>query len=414
MKTTQTDFLIIGAGILGLTFAYKLKQTNPDAQITLLEKEASVGQHASGRNSGVLHSGIYYKENTLKAKLCVQGARLMREFCEQHDLEWKKIGKVITPTEPEHDPSVDVLLKRGLANGVQAEIIDATTLASLEPEARTASGRALYLPNTCVINSKQVLAKLVELLGLSGVEIVYQCKISQIDAEKNIVSSNLGAFCYQQLINTAGTFADQVATMAGIKHHYQMMPFRGVYSKIVGDIAKRIHHLIYPVPNLDMPFLGVHTTTTPDGSVYLGPTAMPSFGRENYRGVNNFDFADAVSTLGKTARMYWHNTQGMRNHVHFESQTLLFKKHLLKRAQKLVPNLQLDNIQSCDKRGIRAQLFDTQKQQLEMDFIVQQEGNQLHILNAISPAFTSSLGIVGSLVQNLVEPTSSDCEVELP
>ena len=401
MNVKKTDYLIIGAGILGLTFAYKLKQTHPDAKIVLLEKESSVGQHASGRNSGVLHSGIYYQENTLKAKLCAEGARCMRAFCEEHHLVCKPIGKVILPTDIEDDSGVDILYQRGLANGVQVEVIDQVALAALEPEARTASERALYLPNTCVINAKQVLAKLVELLQRSGVEIIYQCKITKIHSEKNEVISHCGNIVYGQLINTAGAFADQVATMAGIKHRYQMMPFRGVYSQVIGDIADKINHLIYPVPNLSMPFLGVHTTTTPEGQVYLGPTAMPSFGRENYVGLKNIKFSDTLLTVGKAARMYFCNTQGMRSHVHFESQTLLCKKHLLKRAQKLVPNLTLDNIQRCNKRGIRAQLFDCEKQQLEMDFVVKQQNNQLHILNAISPAFTSSFGIVHHLTSTL-------------
>lgn len=401
MKKDQADFLITGAGILGLTFAYQLNQTHPNAKIILLEKESGVGQHASGRNSGVLHSGIYYQENSLKAQLCARGAKLMREFCEQHDLICKPIGKVIIPTEPEDDKSIDVLYQRGLANGVKVEIIDRAALAYLEPEARTASDRALYLPNTCVINSKLVLAKFVELLSQKNIEIIFDCHIRKIEAEKNKVITDIGNFNYQQLINTAGTFADKVATMAGLQHDYTMMPFRGVYSQIAGDIASRINHLIYPVPNLAMPFLGVHTTSTPDGKVYLGPTAMPSFGRENYFGVNNFNVTDAVASLARTTKMYFRNTQGMRSHVHCESQTLLFKKHLLKRAQKLLPNLKLEDIKPCEKRGIRAQLFNNRSQQLEMDFVVKQSGSQLHVLNAISPAFTSSLGMVEKLVHDL-------------
>jgi L-2-hydroxyglutarate oxidase len=407
MKQVNTDVVIIGAGIIGLAFAYRLKQDQPQTSIVILEKETSIGKHASGRNSGVLHSGIYYKKGTLKAQLCAKGAKQLNQFCQSHQLECRKIGKVIVPMEVSDDQGVDTLYERGKANGVNVEIIDEQRLKKLEPEARTASGRALHLPDTSVVNPKAVIQTLLAHLEKQGVTVLYDTSIDNIDAEKNSVTTNHGKMCYQQLINSAGAYADRVAKSAGLKHDYLMMPFRGVYFKVVGDIAKQLHHLIYHVPNLEMPFLGVHTTTSVDGSVYLGPTAMPSFGRENYDGITNLNFSDTAETFKHIAGMYCRNTQGVRQHMHYESQTLLFKKHLLARMQKLVPNLRLENIQACTKRGIRPQLFDKTKKALVMDFVVEKQGNTIHVLNAISPAFTSSFAFVEHVLSSTKE---RECE----
>jgi L-2-hydroxyglutarate oxidase len=400
ISTHHTDFLIVGAGVLGLTFAYQLKNKHPGASIIILEKEETIGLHASGRNSGVLHSGIYYKEGTLKAKLSAQGAKLMRNFCEHHQLDCRVIGKVILPTHERDDASLDVLYQRAKTNQVEVNMINRAELKEIEPEANSVSGRALYLPGTSIINSKQILKKLIELLQNQGVDIIYNCAPQKINHELHLVEGQQHRFFYKKLINTAGVYADKIASMSGLKHDYCMMPFRGVYAEIVGDIANRIRHLIYPVPNLSMPFLGVHTTTSTDGHVYLGPTAMPSFGRENYKGLKNSNAGESLITIKSIMGMYMKNTQGMRHHVHAELQTLLSRRSLLKKAKALIPNLTLENIQACQKRGIRAQLYNTEKQCLEMDFIVKQHGDSLHILNAISPAFTSSFAFVNYLIED--------------
>jgi len=395
-----SDYLIIGAGIVGLSFAYHIKKRHPNATVTLLEKEATIGLHASGRNSGVLHSGIYYPKGTLKATLCAKGAALHKQFCREHQLPCKAIGKVIIPTEASLDNAVDTLFDRGKSNGVSVEVIDQQRLKQLEPEAKTASNRALFLSEASVVDSKAIIQTLLQQLQAQRVDIRYQTQITQIDSEKNCVHTNHGTLPYQQLINAAGAHADKIATLSGLSHDYVMLPFRGVYFKVTGTIAKNIRHLIYPVPNLDMPFLGVHTTTDIHGNVYLGPTAMPSFGRENYTTLNGFDAKDSLQTLMNIGKMYLSNTQGIRKHMHHESKTLLFKKHLLQRAQQLLPNLTIDNIQACNKRGIRPQLYDKQNNQLVMDFVVKKQDNITHILNAISPAFTSSLAFAEHVLTN--------------
>lgn len=395
------DFAIIGAGIIGLSFALKLSKDYPSSKILLLEKEKAVGEHASGRNSGVLHSGIYYKEGTLKAKLCARGAKEMKAFCQEHHLICKRIGKVIVPTEESLDPHVDTLFNRGKSNGVGVEIIDERALKSLEPEVKSASERALLLPDTCVVNPKEILVKIQEVLKQRNVDLITNAQVKTVSLETNALMTTQGKVNFGFLINAAGTNADKLATLTGLDHPYTMIPFRGVYFKVKGDIAKRIHRLVYPVPNLDMPFLGVHTTTTPDGSVYLGPTAMPSFGRENYHGLSNISFNDTKSNFSQLATMYLNNTQGLRKHVHYEMMTLLFKRHLLGRAKKLIPNLTVKNIENCPKRGIRPQLFNKDTKQLEMDFVVKKHKNSIHILNAISPAFTSSLAFVGHVLEQM-------------
>lgn len=407
MEKKTYDYIIIGAGILGQTFAYKLKQKFPQCKIAILEKEAAIGKHASGRNSGVLHSGIYYKEGTFKAKLCAKGARLWKAFCKEHGLTCNEIGKVIVPTELEHDASVDVLCERGRTNGVKVEVVSKEQLKEIEPEARTASNRALYLPETAVVDPMQVMQKLNEILKSQQVDFYYDCNIESIDEQTKTINTNQKTFSYGYLINTAGVNADKIATMAGVNHNFVMLPFRGVYFKVKGELPSRINGLIYPVPNLQMPFLGVHTTKSVDGSIYLGPTAMPTLGRENYHGFNGANLTDIKSNLKNIAKMYAKNSQGMRKHIHYESKTLLYKRHLVNRVRKLVPNLKMRDVVKCQKRGIRAQLFNTQESKLIMDFVVESGESSLHVLNAISPAFTSSMAFVDYLIEEYLECAQS-------
>ncbi|MEW5942665.1 MAG: L-2-hydroxyglutarate oxidase [Pseudomonadota bacterium] len=397
----MSDVLIIGAGIVGLTLAREIKHRNPGSRITVLEKESTYGVHSSGRNSGVLHSGIYYPSDSLKAKVCVTGMRELRDYCLQHGLPIKHIGKVIVPTREEDGKQLDLLLGRGRANGATVELIDEQQLRELEPEARSATGQALWSPDTAVIDPMAVLKRLVEELTAQGVSIRYGQSVRHIDATAAVVHLGDGSLAYGHLLNAAGLFADKVAHAMGAGKHYTLLPFKGIYYKLSPTSGLDIRHLIYPVPDLRVPFLGVHYTSTVAGKTYLGPTAVPAWGRENYRGLQGIRLRDAGAIGYRLAKQYALDRQGFRLLARIEGRRY-FKKYFAEAARALTPRLRDEHLLACDKVGIRAQLLDTEKNELVSDFVVERGERSTHILNAISPAFTSSFAFARHVVDHFV------------
>lgn len=383
------DFLVVGAGVLGLSLARELKQRHPDSQIIVFEKEPHLGKHASGRNSGVLHSGIYYPEGSLKARVCVEGARAMAAYCDEHQLPISRLGKVIVPTRPEDDAQLDLLYRRALANGARAELIDEARLRELEPEAKSASGRALHAPETAVVDPGAILERLAEDLRAQGVEIILGTAMGEVDDRARTARAGGETYAYGHLYNAAGLHADRVAQGCGVGAQYTMMPFKGLYYKLDPASGLDIHRLIYPVPDLNVPFLGVHFTKKVDGAVYLGPTAIPAFGRENYQGLEGLDLSESAAMLSRVARHYMDNKQGFRAYAHAES-LRFFKPRFAEAARALAPRLEAKHLLPSDKVGIRAQLVDTEKNELVMDFLVERGQHSTHVLNAVSPAFTSA------------------------
>lgn len=398
---SRFDFLIAGAGIVGLTIARELASRYPGKTIAIVEKEPVIGLHSSGRNSGVLHSGIYYPANSLKAMVCSGGARMMAAYCEEAGLPINRIGKVIVPTREEDDPQIDLLLERGAANGVVAELIDRQQLADLEPEAFTASGRALWLPNTSVIDPKAVLNHLSAELKAKGVTFYYGEKAERIDAAKRTMELGSVSLDYGYLINSAGLHADRLAKRFGVGNDYTFLPFKGMYYKLSPESGLQIRHLIYPVPDLRVPFLGVHYTTAIDGQVYLGPTAVPALGRENYSGLDGVNLADASAILYRLAWQYAANKQGFRLLTRIEGRRL-FKKYFAEAARALTPRLRDEHLLPCGKVGIRPQLVDLKKNELVTDFIVENGTHSTHILNAISPAYTGSFAFAEHVVNHYI------------
>lgn len=381
------DYLIVGAGIVGLTIARQLRiSKGKDANIVVLEKESAIGMHSSGRNSSVMHSGIYYPAQSLKAKVCGTGAREMVAWCKERNLPVLPLGKVLVPVREEDGPQIDLLLERAQQNGVEASKIDAKQLSELEPEARSATGEAIWVPSTSVIDPKAVIKTLVSELKSENINILTDASFLSVDKEKQEVSTPKGSIGYRHLINCAGLHADTVAHAFGAGRQYTLLPFKGLYWKLDEKSGIGIRHLIYPVPDLRVPFLGVHTTTSTDGAVYLGPTAVPAWGRENYRGLDGVQFRETGKILYHLGCQYIENKQGFRLLAYQEGRRY-FKRWFAEAAQGILPRLKARHLLPCDKVGIRAQMLDTSKGELVTDFLIERGEQETHILNGISPAF---------------------------
>lgn len=387
----NVDFLIIGAGIVGISIAIELKKRHPLQKIIIFEKETTPGKHSSGRNSGVLHSGIYYPENSLKAKICAQGARELADYCLEQKLPLNKIGKLLIPVNTQDASQLDTLEKRALANGVKTERLDEISLHKKEPEVRSANGEALWVPSTSVGDASAVMRSLVNDAVKLGVDIRCGVQIKKVDiSSRKVTLQDQTEIGYQHAINSAGLHADSVAHMFGMGQRYSLLPFKGIYWKLAPSSGIQINHLIYPVPDLRVPFLGVHTTTAIDGTIYLGPTAVPAFGRENYFGLENIAFKDFGRINRLLLQQFIKGRDGFRR-LAWQEGRRYFKPWFADAARALLPRLKNEHLLACDKVGIRAQMFDHFEGKLVTDFLVEGDEHSTHILNAISPAWTSSL-----------------------
>lgn len=397
----MADFVVIGAGIVGLTIARELRHREPDAQVVVLEKEDRPGRHASGRNSGVLHSGIYYPAGSLKAEVCGRGALEMAEFCASRKLPLRRIGKVLVPVREDDGLQLDLLAERAAAKSIQVERLDSTRLGQLEPETRSATGEALFLPGTAVVDPAAVVAKLVEEAAKAGIEIRCGGTLGAVDTQHRQLSWSGEPLSYGHAVNAAGLHADTVAAKFGVGRRYSLLPFKGIYWKLDPGSGIRVNHLIYPVPDLQVPFLGIHTTTSTDGDVYVGPTAIPAFGRENYRGFEGVSLEELVRIAGLLARQFAAGRDGFRR-LAWQEGGRFSKTRFTKAAQALLPRLREEHLLACGKVGIRAQMVDREEERLVTDFLVEAGPASTHMLNAISPAFTSAFPLA-RLVCNMLE-----------
>jgi len=392
----SADYLIVGGGIVGLTVARELRKRYPTASIALLEKEAVLGKHASGRNSGVLHSGIYYDSGTLKAKVCAEGARRMKAFAAEHGINCQHSGKVIVATSVQDLPVIERLLKNARENGIRAVRLDEQGIHQIEPHAGVYQ-QGIHCPDTAVIDSKAVISKLQELLINDGVKIFFNAPVSSINTEARKVITPIGEFGYKYLFNCAGASADKVAKFFGLGLDYALLPFKGIYFKLRPERAHLVHANIYPVPNVNQPFLGVHLTRVASGDVYAGPTAIPALGRENYGILQGAQLGESLRVGFEVSKMYLANHQNFRQLVHTELGKYR-KKNFFAAVRKLMPELTYDDLVSSDKVGIRPQLINVREKRLEMDYVIEKSSDSLHVLNAISPAFTSSLAFAEWIV----------------
>lgn len=396
-----SDYLIVGAGIVGLSIAREIKAREPGAKIRILEKEPRLGVHASGRNSGVLHTGIYYPPGTLKARLCKTGADAMFSYAQEHGIPVRRDGKVIVATSEEDVEGLDKLMANAEANGIRASRVNTDEIRRIEPHARAEFG-GIYCLDTAVIDSSLVLETLRTQLTQWGAQIDTDQTLTDINDEQQSATTRHGKYSYGQLINAAGAYADRVARLAGVGQHYQLVPFKGLYYKLAPKAADRVRGSIYPVPNPALPFLGIHFTRVINNEVYIGPTAIPALGRENYGVLSGARPIEAIEIVAQLARLYVTNPQNFRTLVNSEI-PYYRKASFLAAARQLVDRLEPDWVKPTSKVGIRPQLVNTREGRLEMDFVVEQGRHSVHVLNAISPAFTSAFAFAGFIVDQFLE-----------
>ncbi|MBL7181077.1 MAG: L-2-hydroxyglutarate oxidase [Desulfobacterales bacterium] len=390
----KTDILIVGAGIIGLTLARELIARGYE-EIVIIEKEPELGLHASGRNSGVLHAGIYYAPESLKAKMCLKGNFLMRAYCKEKGLPLLEKGKVIVARNASEIPMLAELYRRATANGARVEIIDEKQLAAIEPNAKTA-GKALFSHYTAQVDPKAVLKSIQkELVGSAKVKIFTNCRLTGLAGSLTAVTTR-GNIAFSRCVNAAGAYCDRVARAFGLSHRYRLIPFKGIYRKLKKTAPYTVNGNIYPVPDIRNPFLGVHFTRSAHGDVYIGPTAIPAFGRENYgifAGIDPEGLSIALSDMVLFCTNPKFRTVAVSEPIKYVS-SVFFRD-----AGKLVKRLRPEDIEPSNKVGIRAQLVDWNTKEMVMDFLVRQDGEVVHILNPVSPAFTCSMELARQIVQ---------------
>lgn len=394
MLPDKTDILIVGAGIIGLTLARELLARGSE-QIVIIEKEPELGLHASGRNSGVLHAGIYYAPASLKAKMCLKGNFLMRAYCREKGLPLLEKGKVIVARSSSEVPMLAELYRRATANGARVEIIDEKQLAEIEPNAKTA-GKALFSHHTAQVDPQAVLKSIrKELAGSARARIVTNCRLTGLAGSCTAVTTR-GNIAFSRCVNAAGAHCDRVAQAFGLSHNYRLIPFKGIYRKLKKTAPYTVNGNIYPVPDIRNPFLGVHFTRSAHGDVYIGPTAIPAFGRENYGIIAGIDSEGPSIALADLV-LFCTNPK-FRTVAVSEPKKYVFSV-FFRDAHRLVKRLRPGDIEPCDKVGIRAQLVDWNTREMVMDFLVHQDGEVVHILNPVSPAFTCSMELARQIVQ---------------
>lgn len=393
----QADYVIIGAGIIGLGIARALKEKFPACSIIMVEKEPALAAHGSGRNSGVLHAGFYYSADSLKAKFCREGCAAWKEYVLKHKLKLNACEKVVVATTEAERAGIIELKKRGDVNGVAVSIVDEKQLAEIDPNARTL-GEALYSPTTATVDPVQICLHLADELRKQGVQILlshpYEKKLGPTTIQAGGIVIEAG-----KVFNCAGLYADRVARDFGFCSDYTIIPFKGIHMLAARPPVPSVRTLIYPVPNLANPFLGVHFNITVDGHVKIGPTAIPAFWRENYQGGDNFNAREMAEIVGWEALLLATNAFNFRS-LAFSEIRKYNREHLLSLVRPMVQKLDDGAFTKWAKPGIRAQLLHKKSKKLLQDFVVEGDRQTVHVLNAVSPAFTCSLPFGKHIVEN--------------
>ena len=397
-ESENYDCVIIGAGIMGISLGIELLTQKPTKKILIIDKETRPGVHASGRNSGVLHAGFYYSPDSLKAKFCKQGNLELKKFCNTNNLEVKETGKVVVCQDKNDVTRLMNLFERGIANGVEIELLESNELSGIEPAAQTVD-KFIWSPTTAVGNPKEIIKKLAEKFTDMGGLFRFNSRVKLINKNNEVLIEGDGyILSATSIINSAGAYASELAKQVGVGHEYVCLPFLGAYrkSEFVAGNPKR---LVYPVPNPINPFLGVHTTNTLSDEIKIGPTAFPVIGKEQYKFLDGFnakelrDFYLATKTLLKSDSV---NILGLAKSEGIK----LFKRPLIKKAKRLTNALDLNQKWKNYPAGIRAQIVNLDTKVIEMDYIVRSDKNVVHILNAVSPGWTSSIPFSRWIVEN--------------
>ncbi len=380
------DLLVVGGGIIGLAVAREARARWPDAAVTLIEKEEDVGLHASGRNSGVLHAGFYYTADSLKARFSRDGTRRWTEFCLERGLAINRCGKLVVAQSPDELEGLAELKRRGDRNGVLLKEVSREEAEEIDPAARTYD-RALFSPTTASVDPAEVTSTLASDARDAGVTI--RLGVRALGRRGQGLETTDGIYEPGYTVNAAGLYADKLAHTYGFGRDLDILPFKGIY--LYGDprtLRPRVH--IYPVPKLDRPWLGVHFTIGARGQVKIGPTAIPAFWREHYKGLRNLSLFEALSILSTEAGLFLRNDFEFRE-IAFEEIKKYLRPVLVRQGARLVNGTPMDSFRTWGKPGIRAQLFDRKERKMLMDFHLEGDQKSLHILNAVSPAFTCAL-----------------------
>ncbi|MDO8580578.1 MAG: L-2-hydroxyglutarate oxidase [Candidatus Omnitrophota bacterium] len=392
------DYLIIGSGIMGLSLAKIIHEQKPNATIAILDKEKGEAHHASSRNSGVLHAGFYYTSDSLKAKLTIEGNRALKDYCRQKNIPVNECGKLVVAQNEEELQALYKLEERGRANGSGVRLIDAGEATEIEPNVRTHK-KALYSPQTASVNPAEVCKAIRHDLEQRGVKFHFGTQF--LSRQKNVVQTNQGDFEAAVVINCAGLYADRIARHYGFGLVYTMIPFKGIYLKYTKNKTD-IRTNIYPVPNLKNPFLGVHFTKTAAGEIKIGPTAIPALWRENYEGISNFNASELGEIAYHQLLMFVTNANGFRR-LAFEESRKYNKTYFIQLASQLVQSIDPAGFTEFTAPGIRAQLLNKKTFQLVQDFVVEGDDKSVHILNAVSPAFTCSFPFAKYVVEKYLK-----------
>lgn len=391
------DFTVIGAGIVGLSTAFKLSLQYPDSNILVLEKEAKVAAHQTGNNSGVIHSGIYYKPGSYRAKNCIDGRHQLNDFCRENDIAHDICGKVIVASDETEIPKLTEIYERGLQNQIEEiKLIDRKELLEIEPYVRGVN--AIHVPCAGIVDFAGVCRSLAQKLTERGHTIQFQSEVKSVHHNNGCLTIQTAGDQYKSgyLVNCAGLHSDRVAKSAGVKSSIQIVPFRGEYYELTPEAEKKVRGLIYPLPNPEFPFLGVHFTRMVLGGVECGPNAVFAFKREGYT-KTSFDLQDTIETFNfpgfwKLAGQHW--KMGLD-----EMYRSFSKRGFLENLQKLIPSIQLSDL-TGSPAGVRAMALKPNGEIVD-DFYFEAVDRQIHVLNAPSPAATAGFAIGDEIVHKM-------------
>lgn len=391
------DFCIIGGGIVGLATAMRLLQVRPGASLLLLEKEDSLASHQTGHNSGVIHAGIYYAPGSLKADLCKRGAQATKDFCDEHGIAYDVCGKLLVASNALELERMEALLERSKLNGLDVKRVEAGELREREPNIVGLGG--LFLSTTGIVDYRHVCQAMATVIERNGGEVRLGVKVDAIRevGDNVLICAGDEGWTARQLVACAGLQSDRLARLAGIQTQHQIIPFRGEYYRLPASKSDIVKHLIYPIPDPELPFLGIHLTRMIDGSVTVGPNAVLGFAREGYPKFSA-DFADIL----EYARFpgFWKTIGANLRSGLTEMKNSLFKAGYLEQCRKYCPSLQLEDLQPIEA-GIRAQAV-MRDGTLVHDFLFLQTPRMLHVCNAPSPAATSAIPIGEMIADRLL------------
>ncbi len=397
MNTKAYDHVVIGGGVVGISTMYHLGKSFPRARILLLEKESGPARHQTGRNSGVIHSGIYYKPGSFKANYAKSGALSMVAFCEEHGIPHDVCGKVIVATNKSELPLLEGIYRRGLLNDVPVERVTHEQVREIEPHVRCVGG--VMVKSTGITSYVEVCRKLLELIETAGGVVKFEQPVRRIYERGSIkvIETDDDTFEAGFVINCAGLHSDRVARMAGVDPGARIVPFRGEYFELVQEKRHLVNTLVYPVPNPDFPFLGVHFTKMIDGSVHAGPNAVLALKREGYL-KTDFDLRDFSETMAYGG--FWKLISKNLGEGLKEMHRSFFKSAFVHSLQQLIPEIRSEDLVPC-KAGVRAQALRDDGALVD-DFLMVNERGMLHVCNAPSPAATAALEIGKSIVHQLL------------